>query len=200
MDLAALETGFRELEAEAGALMPGRQPPPWCAAASICAIRARITRSRSKSPDSCNAPSTKDDWEARFEALYRSHYGKVDDDNPVELASIRVHVSQPSPALAIARPPATADAAPKAWREVHVQAGSGMERAPVYERAALRVGQGIEGPAVIEEPESTTVIGPGDRLRVDPLGCLVVDLVIQRPAMHGGDGGDAPGPAISGRT
>ena len=72
-----------------------------------------------------------------------------------------------------------------------------MERAPVYERAALRIGQEIAGPAVIEEPESTTVIGPGDRLSVDPLGCLVVDLAIQRPAMHGG--GDAPVPAISGQ-
>ena len=196
VDLAAVETGFRELEAEAGELMPGGSAP----------IVRRSIDLRYSGQDypleievegPCDAPSTKDDWEARFEALYRSHYGKVDDDNPVELASIRVHVSQPPPALAIARPPATADARPKAWRDIHVPAGTGMERAPVYERAALRIGQEIAGPAVIEEPESTTVIGPGDRLSVDPLGCLVVDLAIQRPAMHGG--GDAPVPAISGQ-
>lgn len=199
VDLVAVKAGFRALEAEAGALMPDGAAP----------IVRRSVDLRYSGQDypleievegPCHAPSTKDDWEARFEALYQSHYGKVDDDNPVELASIRVHVSQPPPALTIARPPATADAAPKAWRDVHVPTGSGMEQAPVYERAALRVGQEIVGPAVIEEPESTTVIGPGDRLRVDPLGCLVVDLVIQRPAMYGGDGGDAPVPAISGRT
>ena len=198
VDLAAVEAGFCALEAEAGGLMPD-------GAAAIVRRSVDLRYSGQDYPleieveGPCHAPSTKDDWEARFEALYRSHYGKVDDDNPVELASVRVHVSQPPPALTIAPPPATADAAPKAWRDVHVQAGSGMERAPVYERAALRIGQEIAGPAVIEEPESTTVIGPGDRLRVDPLGCLVVDLVIQRPAMHGG-GGDAPVPAISGRT
>jgi len=196
VDLPALEAGFRELEAEAGELMPD-------GAAAIVRRSVDLRYSGQDYPleieveGPCNAPSTKGDWEARFEALYRSHYGKVDDDNPVELASIRVHVSQPPPTLTIARPPATADASPKAWRDIHVPAGSGMERAPVYERAALRVGQEIAGPAVIEEPESTTVIGPGDRLRVDPLGCLVVDLVIQRPAMHGGD---MPVPAISGRT
>ena len=153
-----------------------------------------------KSRGPCDAPSTKSDWEARFEALYRSLYGKVDDDNPVELASIRVHVSQPPPALDIARPPAKTDAPPKAWRDIHVSAGSGMERVPVYERAELRVGQQIAGPAVIEERESTTVIGSGDRLRVDPLGCLAVDLAVHRPTASGGDAGEVPVSATFGRS
>ena len=74
-----------------------------------------------------------------------------------------------------------------------------MEQAPVYERAALRVGQEIAGPAVIEEPESTTVIGPGDRLSVDSLGCLVVDLAIQQPAASDDDAGETPHPAAFGR-
>ena len=122
VDLAAVETGFRELEAEAGELMPGGSAP----------IVRRSIDLRYSGQDypleievegPCDAPSTKDDWEARFEALYRSHYGKVDDDNPVELASIRVHVSQPPPALAIASPPATADARPKAWRDIHIPGG-----------------------------------------------------------------------------
>ena len=65
--------------------------------------------------------------------------------------------------------------------------------------AALRIGQEIAGPAVIEEPESTTVIGPGDRLRVDPLGCLAVDLVIHRPAASGDDADETPHPAAFGR-
>ena len=105
VDLAALEAGFRELEAEAGELMPD-------GAAAIVHRSVDLRYSGQDYPleieveGRCDASSTKDDWEARFEALYRSHYGKVDDDNPVELASIRVHVSQPPPALAIARPPA----------------------------------------------------------------------------------------------
>ena len=198
VDLAAVEAGFRALETEAGELMPDGAAP----------IVRRSVDLRYSGQDypleievsgPCDTSSTKGDWEALFEALYRSHYGKVDDDNPVELASIRVHVSQPPPALELAPPPAQADAPPKAWRDIHVPAGAGMERAPVYERAALRIGQEIAGPAVIEERESTTVIGPGDRLRVDPLGCLVVDLVIHRPAASGDDAGAAPVPAAFGR-
>ena len=198
VDLAAVEAGFRVLETEARELMPDGAAP----------IVRRSVDLRYSGQDypleievsgPCDTSSTKGDWEALFEALYRSHYGKVDDDNPVELASIRVHVSQPPPALELAPPPAQADAPPKAWRDIHVPAGAGMERAPVYERAALRIGQEIAGPAVIEERESTTVIGPGDRLRVDPLGCLVVDLVIHRPAASGDDAGAAPVPAAFGR-
>ena len=198
VDLAAVEAGFRALETEAGELMPDGAAP----------IVRRSVDLRYSGQDypleievsgPCDTSSTEGDWEARFEALYRSHYGKVDDDNPVELASIRVHVSQPPPALELAPPPAQADALPKAWRDIHVPAGAGMERAPVYERAALRIGQEIAGPAVIEERESTTVIGPGDRLRVDALGCLVVDLVIHRPAASGDDAGAAPVPAAFGR-
>jgi hypothetical protein len=51
-----------------------------------------------------------------------------------------------------------------------------MELASVYERTQLRIGQEIVGPAIVEERESTTVIGTGDRLSVNEFGCLVVDL------------------------
>ncbi|MCY4453262.1 MAG: hydantoinase/oxoprolinase family protein [Immundisolibacterales bacterium] len=198
VDLESVESGFREIESEAGELMPDGVAP----------IVRRSVDLRYSGQDypleieaagPCDAPSTKLDWETRFEAAYHGLYGKVDDDNPVELASIRVHVSQPPPALEIARPAAESDAPPKASREIHVSAGSGMERVAVYERTALRIGQEIVGPAVIEERESTTVIGPGDRLKVDPLGCLVVDLVIQRPTAAAGGADETPVSATFGR-
>ncbi len=198
VDLDTVDAAFRELESEAGGLMPDGVAP----------IVRRSVDLRYSGQDypleidvavPCGAPSTKADWEARFEAAYHALYGKVDDDNPVELASIRVHVSQPPPVLEIARPPAETDAPPKAWRDVHVSSESGMEPVPVYERAELRIGQEIVGPAVIEERESTTVIGPGDRLRVDSLGCLVVDLVIHRPAAAAGEADEAPVSATFGR-
>ena len=54
----------------------------------------------------------------------------------------------------------------------------------------LRIGQEIAGPAIVEERESTTVIGPGDRLSVNAFGCLVVDLAI--PTMSSEDSDDVP--------
>ena len=46
----------------------------------------------------------------------------------------------------------------------------------VYDRYALPVGAVIEGPAMVEERESTCVIGPGDRTVVDPQLNLVAEL------------------------
>jgi N-methylhydantoinase A len=45
---------------------------------------------------------------------------------------------------------------------------------PVYDRAALGAGFSLEGPAVIEEFGSTTVVFPGQKLQVDPHGILIV--------------------------
>jgi N-methylhydantoinase A/oxoprolinase/acetone carboxylase beta subunit len=61
-------------------------------------------------------------------------------------------------------------------REIYVSTQPGMRQVAVYERSELRSGQTIDGPAIVEERESTTVIGPGDRLSVNEFGCLVVDV------------------------
>jgi N-methylhydantoinase A len=189
LDLDAVETAFQELEDEASALMPE---------GSELLVRRSVDLRYSgqdypleiETEGPCNHAAVKSDWEARFEAAYNELYGKVDDDNPVELASVRVHVSQPAPQLDIARPAATSDAPPKASRKIYVSAQAGMESASVYERTDLRIGQEIAGPAIVEERESTTVIGPGDRLSVNAFGCLVVDLAI--PTMSSEDIDDVP--------
>jgi N-methylhydantoinase A len=45
---------------------------------------------------------------------------------------------------------------------------------PVYDRAVLPPGFRLEGPAVVEEFGSTTVVFPGQQLEVDPHGILIV--------------------------
>jgi N-methylhydantoinase A len=62
--------------------------------------------------------------------------------------------------------------AKKAARRVYFD-GAWTETA-IYERAALPPGYRIEGPAVIEEFGSTTLVFPGQFLEVDPYGILVV--------------------------
>ena len=47
--------------------------------------------------------------------------------------------------------------------------------APVYDRADLRAGQRIKGPALIEEQASVTVLEPGYHVRVHPQGHLLID-------------------------
>jgi N-methylhydantoinase A len=62
--------------------------------------------------------------------------------------------------------------AKKATRRVHFD-GAWVDTA-IYERAALPPGCRIEGPAVIEEFGSTTVVFPGQFTEVDPHGILIV--------------------------
>jgi N-methylhydantoinase A len=51
---------------------------------------------------------------------------------------------------------------------------------PVYDRYLLAAGERLEGPAIVEERESTVVInGPGE-IRVDDHRNLIVDLEVIR--------------------
>ena len=52
---------------------------------------------------------------------------------------------------------------------------------PVYLRDGLRAGNRVAGPALIEEEASTTVLPPGDRLRVDGFGNLDIEVARRRP-------------------
>jgi N-methylhydantoinase A len=49
-------------------------------------------------------------------------------------------------------------------------------KTPIYDRAELRSGQTIAGPAIVEQFDSTTVLYPGDRLKVDDVGNLLVQV------------------------
>jgi len=46
---------------------------------------------------------------------------------------------------------------------------------PIFDRAALPVDQPIAGPAIIDEMSSTTVVEPGQTVRLEPTGNLVLE-------------------------
>jgi N-methylhydantoinase A len=60
----------------------------------------------------------------------------------------------------------------KSMRPVYFD--SAFRDTPVYDRAVLPPGFRLEGPAVVEEFGSTTVVFPNQRLDVDPHGILIV--------------------------
>jgi N-methylhydantoinase A len=61
---------------------------------------------------------------------------------------------------------------PKSSRAVYF--GSAFRDTPVYDRSSLPTGKPVDGPAIIEEFGSTTVIFPGQVVEADPHGILVV--------------------------
>ena len=54
--------------------------------------------------------------------------------------------------------------------------GGRWVRASVYDRRGLPPGSAIEGPAIVEQSDTTTFLGLGDRARVDDFGNLVVEV------------------------
>jgi N-methylhydantoinase A len=104
----------------------------------------------------------------------------------VEVISWRVQVAGPPPALELRHDdpgPAAGDAAPdgaaaiKGERRVYFPETEGFTATPVYDRYRLRPGARFRGPAVVEERESTAVVGPGAAVAVD----AGRNLVITRP-------------------
>lgn len=73
-----------------------------------------------------------------------------------------------------------ANAASRASRAVYF--GAGFRDTPVFDRALLPPASRINGPAVIEEFGSTTVVFPGQSVEVDPHGILVIRSVSPQEA------------------
>ena len=86
----------------------------------------------------------------------------------------------PTPVPQLRRPAAEVDARPKATRAAYQPERADYETVPVFDRYALRAGQIIDGPAIVEERESTTVLHRGDRLAVDANGCLLIDVALPK--------------------
>jgi N-methylhydantoinase A/oxoprolinase/acetone carboxylase beta subunit len=57
--------------------------------------------------------------------------------------------------------------ATRPMRAVYFRETKGFHETPVYDRDALRPGQRIAGPAVIEAPDTTMLVRPGQSVRMD---------------------------------
>ena len=113
---------------------------------------------------------------ANFFTIHERNYGYHNPDDPVEVVNIRITAigALHSPGDAIAKEP-TEDGVPEQMRPVWFDGNLPMNT-PVYDRVTLSAGQKLEGPAVIEQLDATTLLGPGDRCRVDDMANILVDL------------------------
>jgi len=118
-----------------------------------------------------------DEIRRRFFAEHERAYGFHNPDDPVEIVNFRLiavgRLKQPEsrPALPRVRGALAATGSRPVWFD----AGRSIDT-PVYDRAALCAGDVIEGPAVIEQLDATTLLFPRDRATVDPYLNLSVEL------------------------
>jgi N-methylhydantoinase A len=113
-----------------------------------------------------------------FDRVYGHRYGYSDPKAAVELVTVAVTVIGAGPDVRLPeQPPGTRTAAEarKPDRAAYFPETGGYVPCAIYDRARLPVGATIEGPAIVEEPESTTVLPPGARAEIDRWANLIVD-------------------------
>ncbi|MBI4506951.1 MAG: hypothetical protein HY691_15585, partial [Chloroflexi bacterium] len=187
-DLAAMETMYRELTAR-GLTALARDGVP---AGKVAVSRLADMRYRGQAfelqvpvPPGPMSPAAVDAAVDAFHDLYTQIYGHCSREDEVEFVTLRAVCTYVVP-----RPPSTGTAGrPGAAARQAERSLSGARKGtrlayfggqrhgvPLYERAFLPAEDRIEGPAIVEQPDSTVVIYPGQTAHVDATGNLILEL------------------------
>lgn len=118
---------------------------------------------------------------AAFNKTYAELYGRTLSGVPVEVVNWRCVVTGPRPrfqrVFAVgAGGGGVAASAVKGRRAAYFPESDGFVETPVYDRYKLGPGAAFAGPAIVEERESTTVVGPDATVRVDDFLNLILEL------------------------
>ncbi|MCP5149284.1 MAG: hydantoinase/oxoprolinase family protein [Ectothiorhodospiraceae bacterium] len=113
---------------------------------------------------------------ASFEREYHRLYERTIPDLEVEILTWVMLVSTRAPEHAAPPPPPQPSVATASGERSVLDTGTGEYRSvPVYRRDALVAGNRIEGPAVVVEKDTTTVVSARYVANVHPLGYLVLE-------------------------
>jgi N-methylhydantoinase A len=117
------------------------------------------------------------DSAAAFHDLHRRRYGFADASRPIEIVNVRVRMVAPAPPFAQPRESMREGDGAQAivGSRPAIFEGDAIDTR-IYERNQLRPGDTFAGPAIVSEYSSATFLPPGDVLRVDELGNLVIEV------------------------
>ena len=172
---ARLDDAFARLEDDAGARLAEQGIAPHER------LFERLVECRYRGQEhGINVPFTTEDDAAavvaRFNALHRERYGHALAE-PVQAVTLRLraHGRLPKPVLR-QMPPATGpvDAARIATRDAYCFAERRMKPFPIYARDRLAPGHRFDGPAIVDEGTSTTVVHSDQSVEVEAHGYLIV--------------------------
>jgi N-methylhydantoinase A len=115
-----------------------------------------------------------------FDAEHDQRYGQAAPDERLEIVNVRLVVTAARADTLAERwlsekwtpEPPVADQ----WRDVVIDDPAKPVRTRIVWRPSLPAGAKIEGPAVIEEPNATTFIHPGDLATISGAGHLIIDV------------------------
>ena len=92
------------------------------------------------------------------------------------MVNIRLGAIGKRPKLAFPTLGASSAGAPSGERQIYFTSASKPLTAKVYKRAALGAGAQVDGPALIQEHGTTTVLFENDTCKVAPSGELIIKI------------------------
>jgi len=115
---------------------------------------------------------------AAFEKAYITLYGRKGPDVALQVVNWRVVASGPRPKMnwQFPRHGGVLKDARKGSRQAYFPERGGYVETAIYDRYALQPGMSFAGPAIVEERESTLIVGAGARAQVDERLNVVVEL------------------------
>ena len=111
-------------------------------------------------------------WQS-FHELHESQFGFANPGEVIELVNIKVIGVSQSTNVSFPNI-GTATRSPGKVTDRNVRYETGWERVPVYRRKDLFASQKLDGPAVVEEDASSTILRRGQTLTVDSIGNLII--------------------------
>ena len=115
-----------------------------------------------------------------FDAVYQKLYGRTYPETPVEFVTFKVRASLPERPFRIppmASTSGTLEDCLKGERQAFSLIKKELIPFKVYDRFKLFPGVSLEGPAIIEEKESTIIVGEDARVSVDEFGFVWINLI-----------------------
>jgi N-methylhydantoinase A/oxoprolinase/acetone carboxylase beta subunit len=182
LDPAALQRAFEELEEQARSQLEADGIPPERILIQRVADCRYLGQGYELRVDA--APGTIDEaWvdmlRAGFHDTHEREYSRRFDESDIEIPNVRVRGIGLQPALSmpeVERGAESPEAALSREGEAWFRVNGRLEAVPTryYERARLAAGNRLEGPAIVNQYDSTTVIPPGVGAVVDGFGNIVV--------------------------
>ena len=132
---------------------------------------------------------------AAFTEAHRARFGFATQERALTVAAVAVEAVAAGEQVAEAHLAARTGGAPAEIDRVSLFSGGAAHAAPVFDRAGLRAGDRIPGPALIREAGATTVVEPGWQAEITPRDHMLLHRIAPLPDRIAG-GIDRPDPVL----
>ena len=131
-------------------------------------------------PTTCDSDDSLEEIRNKFDKAYATHYGHSWPSQPVEITALRVVAmglrSHASISDLQSQPSSSDRKGRIEKRDVFLSYANDFVAHNIHKRVDLQPGSRLKGPAIIEEPSSTTIVELGDSCYVDPRGYLIIQI------------------------